>query len=74
MEDRIKEIMAGIFNISVSEIDGDTNPENVDDWDSLCHMKLVFSLEEEFDIQFSDDQIVDLISFEKIIGYVSEIS
>jgi acyl carrier protein len=35
----------------------DTSRRDVADWDSVAHVKLILSLEEEFGIRFSEDEI-----------------
>ena len=74
MEDKIKEILATILEIDQSDINNNTNPDTVSSWDSLRHMKLVFSIEDEYDVQFSDDQIIQLTDVGKIIDCIKEIT
>ena len=73
MEDKIKEILATILEIDQSDVNNDTNPDTVSSWDSLRHMKLVFSIEDEYDVQFSDDQIIQLTDVGKIINCIKEL-
>lgn len=37
----------------------------IDAWDSVGHMQLIAALEEEFDIMFDTDDIIDFNSYEK---------
>lgn len=39
--------------------------QDVELWDSVGHMTLIANLEEEFDIMFETDDIIDLSSYEK---------
>ena len=73
MEDKIKEILAIILEIDESDVNNDTNPDTVSSWDSLRHMKLVFAIEDEYDVQFSDDQIIQLTDVGKIIKCIKEL-
>ena len=73
MEEKIKEILATIFEIDKSSINQDTNPNTVPTWDSLRHMKLVFAIEEEFEVEFSDDKIVQLTDVGKILNCIREL-
>ena len=67
MESRIEKVMRSVFGISSSQkIDLDSSPESISGWDSLRHIQLVVSLEEEFDVQFTDGELTDLISIRKI--------
>ena len=63
MEEKIKEIMALIFKCDASVINDDTSPDNLEEWDSLRHINLVVALEEEFGVNFSEDEIVDMMNF-----------
>ena len=49
MEQRIKNVMASIFKVDISEIDENISPDTLENWDSLGHMNLIVALEEEFD-------------------------
>ena len=72
MEDRIKQVMASVFEIKVSRIDEKSSPETIATWDSLSHMKLIIALEEEFGIRFNDDEVVELISYALIKSIIRE--
>jgi len=73
MEDKIKEILATVLEIDQTDVNNDTNPDTVPNWDSLRHMKLVFAIEDEYDVQFSDDQIIQLTDVGKIISCIKEL-
>lgn len=60
MDHRIKEIMGTIFEVPADDITDDSSPDSIVLWDSLKHMQLVVALEEEFSVQFSDDEIVGM--------------
>lgn len=70
MKDKIKKVMGIVFDISPVEINEQTSTKTVENWDSINHMKLIVSLEDEFEIEFYDDEISDLISYEAIIKCV----
>lgn len=74
MENKIKQIMAAVFEIDTAAINDDTGPENVDSWDSLKHMYLVAALEEEFEIKLNDEQINELLNYRLICLVVKEFS
>jgi acyl carrier protein len=53
-------------------LDGDVDVDNlkyrdIDAWDSVGHMGLVAAIEDEFDVQFDTDQVIDMSSF-KVAG------
>ena len=71
MEKKIREILSVVFKRPLS---ADEEPAygNTPEWDSLRHMELIFSLEEEFDIFFSKEEIPTLKSFDIIVQKVKE--
>ena len=66
MRDKIKNVMALVFEIEPSQIPDSASTSTIDNWDSLNHMNLVVALEEEFKILFSDEEIVEIISLEAV--------
>jgi acyl carrier protein len=44
--------------------------DNTASWDSLAHLNLVLSIEQEFSIALTVDEVVDLISFEASLTIV----
>ena len=69
MEDKIKEVFSNIFGIPLNEINGQTSPDTIENWDSINHMKLITALEEEFDIEFTDEEILEMQNV-KLIKYI----
>ena len=67
MEDRIKKVMSDVFNVDVSLINNESSPDNIENWDSLKHMNLIVALEEEFEIEFDDEEIVDSMNYALIV-------
>lgn len=42
-------------------------------WDSLGHLALVAMIEDEFDVEFDSDQMIDLNSFERAVEILREL-
>ena len=70
LEQKIKNIMATVFEISVEMINNESSSETIESWDSLRHMNLVMTLEEEFNIVFTDDDIVKMINYQSTVSVV----
>jgi len=66
MENRIKKVMSDVFNINLNSINNDSSPDNIENWDSLNHMNLIVALEEDFNIEFDDKDIENLLNFQLI--------
>lgn len=72
MKDRIKEVIASVFGVEISEIDDNTSSDTLDFWDSLRHMNLIVALEEEFGIEFNDEEIVEMTDYKLIKAIIQE--
>jgi acyl carrier protein len=62
-ESKLKELLAKVFNVTVDAITADASPDTVENWDSLRHMNLVLALEQEFDVELTDDQVVEILTY-----------
>jgi acyl carrier protein len=54
--------------VDALQLDDDVDVENlkyrdIDEWDSVGHMALIAAIEDEFDVQFETDQVIDMSSF-----------
>lgn len=72
MEEKIRQIMADVFLVELSEITENTSPDNIAKWDSLAQLNLVTSLEEEFEIVLTEDQIIEMLNFKLVVEVVKE--
>jgi acyl carrier protein len=70
VEDRIKQVMSDVFNIDVNSINNDASTSNTESWDSLKHMNLIIALEEEFNIEFTDEEIIDSMNYALILNII----
>jgi acyl carrier protein len=69
---KVKTIMADTFKVDLNAINEDTSPDNLDRWTSLKHVDLVLNLQQAFDIEFTDSQIVEELFTYKTIGQTVE--
>ena len=72
MQKKIKEIISRIFEAPVEAITDDASPDTIENWDSLRHMNLILALEEEFGVQFTDEQIVTMLNVQLIVSNLKE--
>lgn len=64
--EKIKNTMAAVFDVDLSEIDDNCSADTLEKWDSLKHINLVTALEEEFNVTFSDGDIADMVNYKLI--------
>jgi len=71
LTDRVRQIAADIFSVPVDGLTAESSPEAIASWDSLNHLNLVLALEQEWGIQFSPEEMEELLSIAKIVSVVS---
>ena len=67
IQDKVCALMAVVLEVNANEIAADSRMDSVAAWDSLKHMKLIMALEQELDIEFDDEEIVDMLSVPLIV-------
>jgi acyl carrier protein len=53
---RIEQIFRDVLDDEALELSRETTPMNLPGWDSLAHVNVLFSVEEEFGVQFSTSE------------------
>ena len=71
-EEKLKRVLANIFNINIDEIDDATSVDSVPQWDSLKHLNLVLALEHEFNITLSTEQTIEILNYPLIKAVLGE--
>jgi acyl carrier protein len=66
IDDRIKAVMSNVFGIPVDHIDDQASPDTLEAWDSLNAMNLSVSLEEEFNVMFTSEELSEMSNFKLI--------
>lgn len=63
MEVKIKQIISNVFLVDPNLIDENTSQDSLPQWDSIGHLNLITSIEEEFGVFFTEDQIIEMLNF-----------
>jgi len=62
----IKKIMSVVFEIPEEQIKDDSSLDTIESWDSLKHMNLIIALEEELEVEFTDNEIFEMMDYKSI--------
>lgn len=57
IQQRLERVFRDVFNAPDLEVTDDLTADQVSSWDSLAHVSLMFSIEAEFGITFSDAEL-----------------
>lgn len=63
MEKKLKEIVGQVLGVPPETLSGNSSPDNVDGWDSIKSMNIILALEEEFRVEFNDEEISTMLNF-----------
>lgn len=72
IEERVKEILEVLFEHKISNPD-EVTMDTEELWDSLKHLELIVTLEEEFDVKIPQNEIPELNSMDIIIDKIKEL-
>lgn len=68
--DELREIMIDVFDVDELTITPDTAADDVEEWDSLSHVRLLIAVERKFRIKFSNSEIESLNSVGDLVRLV----
>tara|TARA_B100000749_G_C18244465_1_gene389728 strand:+ start:353 stop:580 length:228 start_codon:yes stop_codon:yes gene_type:complete len=66
MDDKIRKIMSEVFSVPVESISEESSRQNLESWNSLNHLQMVFALEDEFQITLSPSEATRIIDFQSV--------
>lgn len=60
MTDALTNVFAEEFSLAASELNDDSSPDTVDEWDSLAAMRLVAAIEETFNVRLTTVEMMKM--------------
>ena len=69
MSEKLYQIVSEVFNVELNKINDNTNPENLEEWDSFNFYVLLDEIENEFDMKFDLDETLEI----KKVGDIKKI-
>ena len=73
IENSIIEIFNDVFEIKDIVINDELSQKDVEDWDSIGHVRLIVAIQEEFNIDIPIEDSISLSTVGKIIDYICQI-
>ena len=62
MSDTLIHLFAEVLSVTPEDLNEDSSPDNLKQWDSLAAMDLVAAIEEKFKVQLSTKEIMKMSS------------
>ena len=69
---KINDILKDIFDDETLVITYDTTANDIPDWDSLNHINIISSIESEFGVDFSMEEVINFKNVGDIVGKILE--
>lgn len=63
-QDRLRDVFVNVLELASDADVTSLKYRDVEEWDSVGHMALVAAIEDEFEVQFDTDQVIDMSSFQ----------
>ncbi len=70
--ERIRVILQDVFGVDPQDVTEDTTYQDVPDWDSMNHIIMIATIEDELGVHFELDDYLDLKSVRKLLDYIEE--
>jgi acyl carrier protein len=70
MLERVHRIVSDVLDVPADQVTEESSPETIDAWDSVAHLNLVLSLEQEFAVTFDLDEVAELTSVRAIVDRI----
>ncbi len=71
---KLQDIFRDFFDNPELNLEPDTVGDDIEEWDSVAHIQLIFEIEEQFGVQFEADDIHQLNSISILIDRIMELS
>jgi acyl carrier protein len=66
----LNEIFKNVFSDENIELTNETSAQDISEWDSLAHIRLVVTIEKEFKIQFYTAEVAELENIGEMIDLI----
>lgn len=66
IEARLNAVLSSVLNLDVGVVK-EPSRKSLPAWDSLKHVEIMFAVEDEFSVQFSEEELNALDSAQKIV-------
>ena len=74
MRDKTFKIVSQTLGLPVDGISEKLASSSCEEWDSIKHMDLMFALEESFDVEFNEEQMIKMVNVKEILETLNSIS
>jgi len=70
IDKKVLKIFSILMDVSIKNLNKNSNPDTIKNWDSLSHVKMIMEIESEFNIDLLPDEAMDIFSIDDAIKIV----
>lgn len=74
MEEKVIEIISRILGVDVEDVEMDTSIGDLPGWDSLHHLQIIVELQNEFNVKYSQEDLVELEDISDLIALTKDLA
>lgn len=63
---KLRQIVADTLNLDLNEVSGGASMKTLHQWDSMGHLNIVMSVEQEFGVRLPPDQVLEVTGIAEI--------
>ena len=67
----LEEVFRQVFDNDDLRVTPETGPRDIPGWDSVAHMKLILTIEEDFAVQFTDEEVASLQTVGELLAAIA---
>ena len=68
---KISDLMVDVFDLDDFDVTRATSADDIEDWDSLSHIRFMITLERAFKVKFSNEEIAELKNVGELADVIS---
>ena len=72
MENKLKKLLSVLLGIDEEKINNDVSSETIEGWDSLRQMNIIVAIEEEFNIQFDEEESILADNYQALLSLIQK--
>lgn len=72
INERLNEVFQNVFDDEDIVVDRDTTADDIEDWDSLEHIRLIGAVEREFGIKFTMKEVSTMKNVGEMMDIIAE--
>ena len=72
INERLNEVFQNVFDDDEIEVTRETTADDIEDWDSLEHIRLVAAVEREFGVKFTMKEVSSMKNVGEMMDIIAE--